>query len=597
MKNIQLNKPKKIHSDKDITIFRDRNGHEIRVAHAALSPKMLKELQSLPMHDEKPKKMASGGDPSDDTIPIGSAGSMPSPEELEENETSQAQLQANERMAAAENLPYGMDMQYGTGAPIGSGDSLPSGAMSDQSIPVNIPGVSGQTQQAEAGPSPASVSGSDEDQSEDESENENIPPPEQQPNPVPQTPLQSVISTPLDANTIANTLNQQNAQLYKDFSSGKIQPKTLSSIWSTKDDGTPRGTLSKIGMFFSMLASGMGSGLTHQPNQLLAAMQKQIDNDLQAQQNTKTNQLNAWNMANQHAQTLSTINLQTLQGKLAQAQAQNQPILAQQYQSEIELNKKNAQLVGTNNARALLWLGALQQAENLTQKSPPGPMKNQMAAAHQALGQYAQADMMKNSQQTGAQIESAWNQRNMLLSAMPETQGIAQWQAERHIPGQSNYTSVPVTPQDRQSLAGMQALDSQIDAIQGFIGNHPLGELTPAQVQRGKQMAAEIVPLYSQSLGGDLSQGRTEWLSQQIKDNPAGLFSQLAGAPARLQEIKDANERRRESVMNKYYVPGGYTKSNQSSGTRNQSASNDGTEVTTKSGRRAVWRNGQLVYK
>ena len=60
MKGLDLSKLKKVSSDDKVTVFKHVNGHELRVAHAGLSPKFLKDLQALPMHGEKAKKMADG---------------------------------------------------------------------------------------------------------------------------------------------------------------------------------------------------------------------------------------------------------------------------------------------------------------------------------------------------------------------------------------------------------------------------------------------------------------------------------------------------------------------------------------------------------
>ncbi len=60
MKGLNLSKFKKISSDDKITTLRHPDGHEFRVAHKALTPRLKKDLEALPMAG--PVKMADGGE-------------------------------------------------------------------------------------------------------------------------------------------------------------------------------------------------------------------------------------------------------------------------------------------------------------------------------------------------------------------------------------------------------------------------------------------------------------------------------------------------------------------------------------------------------
>lgn len=72
------------------------------------------------------------------------------------------------------------------------------------------------------------------------------------------------------------------AKRQMDIASGAIQPKTYKDLFADK------GTLGKIGTIFGLMLSGAGSGLTGQSNALLDMMNKQIENDLQAQKENKS---------------------------------------------------------------------------------------------------------------------------------------------------------------------------------------------------------------------------------------------------------------------------------------------------------------------
>lgn len=557
MKGISLNKPKKIHSDKDISIFRDSNGHEIRVAHSALSPKMLKELQALPVHGKEPKKMADGGDASDNDS------------DLDDQAQSDSSVAQQPQAQTQGNAPLDVEpIQPGED----NGSEDPSQAQDQED----------QVDSSQAAPAPSA---------------------DQQIAQTPQSPTASIISNPLDAGTIANQLNTNYAQFKQDYGSGQIQPKTLADLWSKKEDGTDRGTLSKIGMFFSMLASGMGSGLTHQPNMLLQAMQKQIDNDLAAQQNTKTNEFNAWNAANQHVQTLSSVNLQNLQAQLEQAKAKNLPIEAQKIQSEIDLNKKRGGLVATEQARQALVLGVLGHTLGQVNKMPPGTMKTQAMAAHQLLNQASDAYISQKNQQAGQQMESDFRRQQMALSMIPETQGLAQYQAQTHVPFVGD-TSVPLPQNIREQINAQQILDNKGQDLLSFIDQHKgldLNRWNPQDRAVAAQKVEELKNFYNDSIGGGaLTQGRLGWYDEQFggdKKNPLDILPQMLGQTAKFKEMVNSNRARMNQTLRSYGAPIPESATQQSSSELEKTASNEGTEITTKSGKRAVWRNGQLFYK
>lgn len=52
---------KRISSDPNMTVLQHANGHEVKVLHQHISPKMRGELESIPMHESMPK-MANGGE-------------------------------------------------------------------------------------------------------------------------------------------------------------------------------------------------------------------------------------------------------------------------------------------------------------------------------------------------------------------------------------------------------------------------------------------------------------------------------------------------------------------------------------------------------
>lgn len=114
-----------------------------------------------------------------------------------------------------------------------------------------------------------------------------------------------------------------------DMANGKITPQTYESMFSKKD------TLPKIGTIFGLLLSGAGSGLSHQPNALLEMMNKQIQNDLEAQKQNVGNAQNFLNMSYNH--------------ELQQAQQRRMAIENQGTQAGIGLTKAQTQKANIEN--------------------------------------------------------------------------------------------------------------------------------------------------------------------------------------------------------------------------------------------------------
>ena len=127
-------------------------------------------------------------------------------------------------------------------------------------------------------------------------------------------------------------LTNRGDDLYKSVAAGKIDPNRM---WSNA------GTGSKIGMLASILVSGLGSGLSGQPNMAMGVINKAIDNDIDAQKadlGRKQNLL-AYNNAQMrdsqlaYAQTRSDM-LNTMRGQIDLAAAkQGGPLAAAAAQS------------------------------------------------------------------------------------------------------------------------------------------------------------------------------------------------------------------------------------------------------------------------
>ena len=61
IKGLNLSKMKKISSDGQSSVFQHPEGHTIRILHSALPALQRKQLEKLPVHQNKPLEMAHGG--------------------------------------------------------------------------------------------------------------------------------------------------------------------------------------------------------------------------------------------------------------------------------------------------------------------------------------------------------------------------------------------------------------------------------------------------------------------------------------------------------------------------------------------------------
>lgn len=135
-----------------------------------------------------------------------------------------------------------------------------------------------------------------------------------------QTPDQSEApqtSAPLQPVSTADELKQEHAKTVADLANGHIVPESFSSLLAKK------GTLGKIGTIFGLLVGGAGAGLSHQPNALLEMMNKQISNDLEAQQQSAGNAQNLLRINQADMMNKSQIPLNAANAKLIQAEANN----------------------------------------------------------------------------------------------------------------------------------------------------------------------------------------------------------------------------------------------------------------------------------
>ena len=346
----------------------------------------------------------------------------------------------------------------------------------------------------------------------------------------PQTPAQQVMQKKQEN---MQQLHPEVQAFQADLDNGHITPETYSSLFAKKD------TLGKIGTIFGMLFSSAGSGLAHQPNMLLAMMDKQIGNDLAAQQESQTNK-----------QNYLRINQQNV---LNQANAKN--ITA-------EANTKAFAL-----SRAQMNLAAMHKLVTDTQKLPEGPQKQQAMQTLAMMNQGVQNENFNildraatasalSGYLTGGQNGGA--NTTVMKSGLlgPEAKEVGSDVEQKTIPGIPGKANRPIEQHDRDQVTAMNVLDNKANDILKFAQQHK-GSLNPNILSQGGQKAAELVTFYNQSIGsGVLTQGRLAWLDSQIGKNPTSIFQDVLGNNAKLKEIKNSNLTRRDTLLQSYgYKP------------------------------------------
>lgn len=175
------------------------------------------------------------------------------------------------------------------------------------------------------------------------------------------TPDQSIIPPTADQRALART--GEDMKLADDMRTGKITPKTYKDLYDDKS------TLGKVGTIFGLALSGIGSGLTKQPNAALAMMDKVIERDLEAQKASQANKQNWYTLSLAHEKQIPENAL-----KSAEAEKMGLSTDMQRWQ--------NAQAGVTNmssSTRALnsMRAGAIQSFQNSIDLMPPGPAKAQ----------------------------------------------------------------------------------------------------------------------------------------------------------------------------------------------------------------------------
>ena len=278
MSKLDLSKLKKVAEDADTATFKHPDGHTVTVAVSKLSPKFRTDLDKIPLHQADPQGEVQSADPGDDSTQDAAPTETPTPEQITPErraETAQMKSEASEGRVKPWQTSSKSDAQQSSPRNPASEEWNPEDAANNYVAYLNKFG----------GKQPIPASARD----------------------VAQTPEDKAAEDQRTA-AAANYYASETAKFMNDLSNGHIDPPTYASAFGNKD------TLGKIGTMFGLLISGMGSGLTHQPNAVMAMMKDELDKDLQAQQSSKDNAVKyanlPWPLGRTHTMGGALVHLQ-----------------------------------------------------------------------------------------------------------------------------------------------------------------------------------------------------------------------------------------------------------------------------------------------
>lgn len=336
----------------------------------------------------------------------------------------------------------------------------------------------------------------------------------------------------------------------QDLLNGHITPKTYADLYA--DHKTTSG---KLGMILGMVLGGIGSGLTHQPNVAIEMMNKVIDNDLKAQQDTKVNTQNMLRINQQQVINQANIPKLLAEGKLTEAQAEStkQDALTKAFaltKNQMLMNsfkeysdKVSAMPEGAKKEQAKAVLGTL-----LPKLQDHVANVNNMAIAQSALLDTAG---ITNSQAPQQNPEQSFQKKTTTMKSGllgPEMKELGQDIESKHMPGvpevAGQQSSKPVDKADQEKVLAHQNLDNKLKDLMNYASKNE-GSVNPTVLKVAAQKAHEAQAFYNQAVDNlGLTPGRLDWLDEQIKTNPTSLIQQVLGNQNVLKEIKDSNQGR-----------------------------------------------------
>lgn len=590
MKGLDLKKFKKMSSDGKCTTLKHADGHELRIAHSALPKNLRSELDKIPSHEE-PKKTANGGpvkmyaqgaqveggDSSDSQAPVVvNVNSGPPQPPIGSYEAQQAAMQKYKPQ------PYQMSPEEQKGNGYLFGIQQPEAPQAQAPL-AQAP----QPAEPMEGPKPASLAPPEEAPA---AEIPSTPAPAGQPQAISDnSAVQPQEQAPAESDDYQKTyadvkqahqkqFAQEDVAFAHDLQNGHITPETYHSLFAKKD------TLGKIGTIFGLMLSGAGSGLSHQPNALLGAMNQEINNDLQAQLNSKNNAQNFI--------------------KLNQAQQmQNAQIPLTEAQSKAMMAEANLKTFTTAQLQANQ--AALHNQAIMVQKMPEGPQKEQAKNALAMMGTAVTSENARLADIAASKLALMGtlgggnvnlNTTGLRLAGMKD---MAENLEKKTVPGMAGQAAIDIPQDTRERIAAQKQYDEKAREYVQFAKEHSKNwtNLNPVERQKianqGGAMAANLQSLYRNKIkGGVYKKGEQEFIEQIIPDQPTKWSSSFNAIPKVEQTIHDNENDLKNTTQSVGLKYSPKENAQKSSG----NVYKDG-DTGTFNGKPVVRRNGKWEYR
>lgn len=557
MANFDLSKFKKVASDKKMTTLKHVDGHELKIAHHNLSPKLKSELEKLEMDSgEAPSKMnkpkmAEGGS----VHKYAEDGDVQSDYSYPDMNKHKVQPPVvvhihNAPQPSQTPSPMPTPPPQEAQAPVLDAPVPPPGS------PAPTPGSPGATGIADPNYVDPNVPQPDRAPAEEAAPEQ---PQEQDAQAPPAAPAQQ------QKEQIKGDILNHAAAMENDLNTGQIKPETYHDLFAKKD------TLGKIGSIFGLIVGGAGAGLTHQPNALMEMMNNEISRDLEAQKQSASNRQNFLKI-----------------------------------HQDIGLQKAQTDAVNLANAKISMMQTSFHSLQDSVNKMPEGPAKDakkqalgyvysQMKdgivnAADAAAGAQAFMGMMSGGQGSGSQ--QGFQQRQKMLNLMgPVGENMSKFETERTFPGLKGEASIPLTSGDRDAINSGMDFDQKLHRFMEWTKGHS-GDVSPSDRHQGEALAAELQGAYRQAThGGVYKEGEQNFISKLIDSEPTKFFNQIRVLP-QLNAIANENQQRvNQLVKSKGFS--GYEGAKSSGSKQSKESPYEGKTILNKStGERQIMKNG-----
>lgn len=525
MKGLELANMKKVAEDKKSATFKHKDGHEIKIAISKLSPENKKQLAKLPLYASEgaDTENVDAEKPTLYDFDMGKRDDQPNMSQAispEQEGTNPADVAL--KSAGVKPLPA-------------QGSFV---APSDEAAPIKESPMAEERPQESVAAQPA---------------------PMVQPQPQAVAPAPRMPATPQEhAVAVKQDLSQEAQAWQNDLNNGHIQPETYQDLFNKKD------TLGKIGTIFGLLVGGAGAGLSHQPNALLGMMNKEIENDLNAQMKSKDNAVNYIRLNQQHQMNqaqIKAINQDTNIKAYSLARMQmnigathKMAQMVQSIPATLPDGRPNPARANAENAFAMMYSGMTSENSNIEDK----------AAAASALFNFGGGG--------GKQTEQQFQQNNKVLR-LSGNEKIAENRERKHVPGFEGEASRDVEKGDHETIRAMDDFNETVQKVREFAKQHSgiKSQLNLSDQNYGRTLLMGLKSRYQDLQGmGTLKGFDIPILNEELGKNLVSVANSITNDP-KLRAAQDLNNSKIGAMKRSYGFP--------------ESSGKPPLEMRTKSGR------------